>query len=853
MFENMNLSAWWEEPLRSVQKPGRYSGGEWNERKKDPARVRVKVALAFPDLYEIGMSYLGQKILYAVLNDLPDVLAERVFAPWPDLENELRRRRLPLFSLENKIPLNEFDVLGFSLLYELNDTNILTILDLGRIPIRASDRDASHPLVIAGGPAAFNPEPTAEIFDAFLIGDGEEAVREIAAKVADLKGKKDRGRLLGELSKIEGVYVPALYRTFRPPRSGLLAVEPADNNPARIRKRACLSLSEAPFPEDILVPNIQVIFDRVALEAARGCPQRCRFCQATHIYAPYRVRDSGTIIRKILDSLAATGYEDASLSALSMSDYPGLDRTVGDLMTELSRQKISLSLSSLRPKGLSSDVAESIVKFRKTGFTLVPEAGTERLRRVINKNLNDRDILDAAENAFSHGWKLLKLYFMAGLPTEREDDLEGIVRLVEEIIRLGRSVVKAAPRINLSLSSFIPKPHTPFQWVAMDEEGVLQDKHHLVRGRLRRFPSVKVNIHPTELSLLECLFSRGDRALNAGLIEAWKRGARFDSWREFFRFPVWKESLAAAGIDEKAYLGGLDRESPLPWDHIDTGIKKSHLLRELDKALRGEATPFCPEISCADCQGCEAWVRPGGKSLPEERVEIKARSLKPLGEATEKPVRYRIIYSKSDGARFWSHLDLTGTIRRILRRAGIEVAHSEGFHPKMLISYPPALPLGMEGCREAFEFKSRRIFMEMEFLRCVNNVSPAGIRFLEMAGLGDSVPALNDRILGMVYSLDLARPEMEEALRRLGESRPGNDGSYDTARVLVQEYCEREALPLHSLHIDKVRRRLVMAFKHHPQKSVRPQDVIRQVFGIEQPSFLLAREDILWAETPVDG
>ena len=849
MFEKRSPSARWEEALRSVQKPGRYSGGEWNERRKDPSRARIKVALAFPDLYEIGMSYLGQKILYAVLNDLPGVLAERVYAPWPDLEEELRRRRLPLFSLENKIPLDEFDILGFSLLYELNDSNILTILDLGRIPIRASDRDASHPLVIAGGPAAFNPEPTAEIFDAVLLGDGEEAVPEIAAKVADFKGEKDRGRLLVELSKIKGVYVPALYRTFRPPKSRLLAVEPTDNAPARIKKRVCASLDQAPFPEDIIVPNIQVIFDRVALEAARGCPQRCRFCQATHIYAPYRIRDSGTIIRKVLDSLAVTGYEDASLSALSMSDYPGLDWTVGELMTELSRRIISLSLSSLRPKGLSSELAENIVKVRKTGFTLVPEAGTERLRRVINKNLDDEDILNAAENAFSQGWRLIKLYFMVGLPTEREEDLEGIVHLVEELIRLGRSMLKAAPQINLSLSSFIPKPHTPFQWMAMDEEGVLQGKQRLIRGRLRRFPSLKLNIHPTELSLLEGLFSRGDRAVNAGLIEAWKRGARFDSWREFFRFSVWKEALAAAEIDEWAYLSGLDRESPLPWDHIDTGIKKSQLLKELDKAMREEPTPSCLEISCADCQGCEAWARPDRRLRPADRVEIHARNWTPLGDAIERPARYRVIYSKSEGARFWSHLDLTGTIRRILRRAGIDAAHSEGFHPKMLISYPPALPLGMEGLREAFEFKSRRRFMEAEFLRRANDVSPDGIVFLEVAELNDSVPPLNDRILGMVYSLDLAHPEMMEAVRRLGKGRPGQDGSYDAVKILVHEYCQRESLPLRSLHADEVRRRLVVVFDHHPQKSVRPQDIVRQVFGIEEPAFFLSREDILWLET----
>ena len=842
--------AWWEEALKNVQKPGRYTGGEWHERRKDPSLARVKVALAFPDLYEVGMSYLGQKILYALLNDLPDVLAERVFAPWPDLEAELRRRRLPLFSLENKIPLNEFDVLGISLLYELDYSNILTILDLGCIPLLASDRNASHPLVLAGGPAAFNPEPLAAIFDAFLIGDGEEAVLQIMETVASVKDGKDRGKLLEELSKIEGVYVPSLYRTYRPPGSPLLAVQPTSGAPRRIKKRVCASLNDAPFPEDIVVPGIQVVFDRVALEAARGCPHRCRFCQATHIYAPHRIRASGVIIRKILDSLTSTGYEDASLSSLSMSDYPGLDRTVGILMEELSRRKVSLSLSSLRPKGLSAGIPESILRFRKTGFTLVPEAGTERLRRVINKNLDDGDIFDAARNAFGRGWRLIKLYFMAGLPTERQEDLEAIVRLVEELVGLGRSILKAAPQINLSLSSFIPKPHTPFQWVAMEDESVLLEKQHFIRRRMKRIPSVKVKTHPTPLSRLECLFSRGDRALTGGLIEAWRRGSRFDGWKESFRDQAWREALAATGIEERIYLGPLDRESPLPWDHIETGIKKSHLLRELDKALKEEPTPSCLDISCADCLGCEAWVRLDRRPCPEEATGVSIQAQVPLGEATEKPVRYRVTYAKVGAARFWSHLDLAATIRRILRRSGVEVAHSEGFHPKMLISYPPALPLGMEGRREMFEFKSRRLFAEIELLRRAGEVSPDGVKFLEIKRVADADPPLNEGILGMVYSLDLSHPAAVEALRRIGETSFEAGSIHDKVRKLVQDFCQLEGLPLRSLHSDEPRCRLDMTFGHHPQKPVRPQDVVRRVFGLEQPTFLLSRQEILLAGEP---
>jgi len=492
-----------EEILKHVEKPGRYLGGEWNEIRKNPHSVKSKVALIFPDLYEIGMSYLGQKILYSLLNSYPSILAERVYAPWVDLEQKLRSQNRPLFSLENKIPLYKFDILGFSLLYELNYSNILTILDLGQIPLLSSERDLRFPLVIAGGPAVFNPEPVADIFDLFLAGDGEEAFIEIIEKFMLLKGELgEKEAILKELSKIKGVYVPSLYETFRPFKSYLFAVKPNKEAPSKIEKRVFFDFNQTPFPENIVVPNIQTVFDRVGIEVARGCPQKCRFCQASNLYSPYRVKSPSLVIQNILNSLKSTGYEDASLASLSISDYPYLDKVVESLMEDLVERRVSLSLSSLRPKGLSSEVAKNIVKVRKTGFTLVPEAGTERLRRVINKNLRDDEIFEASMNAFSQGWRLLKLYFMVGLPTEGREDLDGIIRMVKEIIKIGQRILKFPPRINLSISSFIPKPHTPFQWLKMEEDRILQEKHLFLKSSLKKYPFIKFFILPLYLKKL---------------------------------------------------------------------------------------------------------------------------------------------------------------------------------------------------------------------------------------------------------------------------------------------------------------------------------------------------------------
>jgi radical SAM family uncharacterized protein/radical SAM-linked protein len=836
-----------ENILKEVEKPGRYIGGEWNEIKKDPHRVKAKVALIFPDLYEVGMSYLGQKILYSLLNDNPSILAERVFAPWVDFEQKLRSRNIPLYSLENKIPLNQFDVLGFSLLYELNYTNVLTILDLGHIPLFSSQRDEEHPLIIAGGPAVFNPEPVASIFDLFLVGDGEEAFIEIIKRFITLKEElKEKNEILKEMAKIKGVYVPSLYTTYQPQNSFLMAVKPDNGVPEKIEKRIHFPFSEGPFPERIVVPNINIIFDRVAVEVARGCYHKCRFCQALSIYFPHRAKSPSFVLEKVLESLRLTGYEAASLSSLSVGDYPYLCDVVDTLMIELEKQKISLSLSSLRPKGLSSEIAKNIIKVRKTGFTLVPEAGTERLRTVINKNLKDNEILKATENAFSRGWRLLKLYFMVGLPTERDEDLEGIVSLVEDVIRIGSKILKSPPSINISATSFIPKPHTPFQWLKMEEEKILEEKHRFLKSRLRKYPFVKFKNHSLKNSILEAVFSRGDSQLTQVLFQSWKNGARFESWSDLFDFHIWEKAFESENIDYRLYLEALDREAVLPWDHIDTGIKKSHLLQELDKALKEERTLSCLENSCDLCQGCN--LSPLLEREFQEKMEISSEPHSFFGKKTQDICRYRAIYSKRKTAKFISHLDLSNIIQRTFRRAGISVIHSEGFHPKMAISYLPALPLGMEGKAEIIEFKSQYLFKEEEFVSHVNRFLPAGVKFLSLKKFKTFKPRLNEEIESLVYSVDLKSRATKEALKAIGkEKNISSDDDYKKVEKIVDDYlAENKNGNIEGISADRKRNKLFLHLKHSPHKNVRSQEIVENMLGIKNPVFVMAREKVLF-------
>ncbi len=836
-----------DELLQQVQKPGRYTGGEWNAVHKDPRMVEMKIALAFPDVYEVGMSYLGQKILYHILNRNSALLAERVFAPWPDFEQVLRKSHVPLFSLENRIPLHEFDVVGFSLLYELNYSNVLTILDLGRIPLRRTERTDAFPIVMAGGPAAFNPEPVADIFDLFLIGDGEDAFPEIVESCHKLKSQgKSRDQVLSRLAAVPGVYVPSLYELYSQGSSPLLAVKPGTGAPSVIEKRVCLPFSQAPFPEDIIVPNIQIIHDRSVVEIERGCPQNCRFCQARNIYFPARPKDPKFVYDHLLSSIRSTGYEDASLAALSVGDYPYLEDLITRLMVELKQSGVGLSLPSLRPSGLTPEVVEQILQVRKTGFTLVPEAGSERMRRVINKHIKNQDIRDAAENAFRNGWQKLKLYFMLGLPTETSEDVEGIADMVLEILKLGQSVLNRAPHINLSVSAFIPKPHTPFQWVAMEDRESLHRKYSLLKERFKKYRTIRFKEPELNGSFLEAVFSRGDRRLGNVLIDAWKAGARFDSWTDHFLWSVWKQAFENQGVDIHWYLGEWDRIAPLPWDHIHTGVTKEYFSKELDQARAAKSTPACEPRLCRDCQGCSPVLRSvHTPALPFEFERPGSKKLFP--EKSPEIHRYRTHYAKEGRARYISHNDLVNLFQRTFRRSGVPVELSKGFHPKMRMSFAPALALGMTGRDEIMEFRSSHIIPEDLFLDAVNPMLPEGVQILSLVRLEASEPSLSALLSGFVYSIDLNKGEVSRSLTQL-QHLPQNQNlsQHDLAESLIRDYCDSTTPDIQELLLlTQDKNRLLIEIRFLPGKSPRPQDIVAELFNLSQPAFSLIRERLL--------
>lgn len=595
-----------EELLDKVQKPGRYTGKEFNEIVKEEDASTVKIALTFPDLYEIGMSYLGFKILYEIINKRDGALAERVFSPAVDMEKLLRERQIPVFSLETYRPLNSFDIVGFTIQHELCYSNILNLIDLGQIPLRSEERKENNPLVIAGGPGAFNPEPLSRFIDLFVIGEGEEIIGEIIEVYKRWKEKKQsRAKLLEELAHIEGVYVPSFYKVTYFKDGRVKSVAPKKETYHSVIKKQIISdFDKAAYPLFPIVPNIDVVHDRITLEIFRGCTRGCRFCQAGMIYRPVREKSVDTLIGLAYEILAHTGYEEISLSSLSSSDYSEIESLITKLIDRFEEKGVGVSLPSLRIDSFSVALAQQVQRVRKAGLTLAPEVGTQRLRDVINKNVLEEDLYSSIKAAFEGGWRKIKLYFMVGLPTETEEDVEGIARLVSKVDHMGREITGRKININISVSTFVPKPHTPFQWEAQEERESLFKKIRYLKNRLN-WRNVSFSYPDIDRSYLEAVFARGDRRLGEVLEKAHSLGCKFDAWREQFNFEAWQEAFNDCGLDMEFYATRVREEDEvLPWDHISCGVKKEYLLEEKEKALKGETTPDCRFEDCTGCGVC---------------------------------------------------------------------------------------------------------------------------------------------------------------------------------------------------------------------------------------------------------
>ncbi len=591
--------------LYKVEKPARYIGGELNSCIKDKDKVDIRFAFCFPDVYEVGMSHLGSRILYHVLNSREDTYCERTFAPWPDMEKLLRENNIPLYTLETKDSLKEFDIIGFTLQYEMSYTNILNMLDMAGITIRASERGEDEPIVMAGGPCAYNPEPLHDIIDFFELGEGEEIMNDVLEVYKKYKGKGKKKEFLREISKIRGVYVPSLYDVTYHEDGTIKAFKAKyEDVPEKVQKRFITNYDKVIYPENMIVPYTEIVHDRIILETFRGCTNGCRFCQAGMIYRPVREKSIDTLIKQAENLLKATGYNEISLSSLSICDYSDIKNLVFSLIEKHREDNVSVSLPSIRIDAFSVDLIKEIQKVKKTGLTFAPEAGSQRMRDIINKGVTEERVLEASKNAFESGWSSIKLYFMIGLPYETMEDVKGIGELSDKVaaeyFKVPKNIRNKGLRVTSSTSIFVPKPFTPFQWAPQSTMEEVGEKIKAVKSSIKS-KAVVYNYHESTVSYMEAVLARGDRRVCDVIIKAFEKGAKFDGWSEYYSFDTWKEAMEECGLKGEFYAyRERSYEEILPWDFIDIGVNKKYLIAENEKAKRAELTQNC-RVGCTGC------------------------------------------------------------------------------------------------------------------------------------------------------------------------------------------------------------------------------------------------------------
>ena len=796
--------------LLNAEKPSRYLGSEVNAIHKD--KKEVSFLLSFPDTYVVGMSHLGLQILYSILNEIPYAQAERCFAPWPDRESQLRLRKLPLTSLESQTPLINFDIVGFSLQYELSYTNVLNMLELGGIPLTRVERKDNHPLIIAGGPCCFNPAPLAGFIDAFVIGEGEEIVSEIVAAVRTGKKKKiPRHDLLEQLAQISGIYVPAVHGKNQ-----------------LITKRIVADLNLWSHPINPVVPLMQTVHDRIILEIARGCTRGCRFCQAGMIWRPYRERNASLLMQMAEKLLAVTGHDEISLLSLSSGDYSCLEFLIKSLMKQHYSKRVALALPSLRVESLTGILIEEIKKTRKTSFTLAPEAGTDKMRRIINKGNTAEDLISIVDKVFAAGWKSIKLYFMLGLPQETQEDLEGIIELSHQVLQAARK----RGQVTISLSTFVPKPHTPFQWekqISLEETYIKQD---FLRRRVKdRHLSLKW--HDAKMSLLEGMFSRGDERLGELLEKAFRKGCRFDGWTELLRFELWQEAMDELGINPEEYLRERETNENLPWDNIDCGVSRQFLLQERKKSAQMSATEDCRFANCQNCGVCDFSTTKNIFAEAEETQEITLSP--PTADLVAHEKVYRFTFSKLERARFLSHLELSTALIRALRRSSLALVYSSGYHPHPKISFAIATPVGMESREEymdvtALEYPSTLNLLKKE----INSTLPPGIEVIEIKPLSPGAKALAQALYGFVYELYLPADIDEGRLKIIKENMEKFlvSSSFNIQSLYKGKATSKDIRPfVKGMTLNADEKRIEATVLYTQKGSARPFDIIIHVLG----------------------
>lgn len=799
-----------------VEKPARYLGGEYGAVAKDWGAARARVCLAFPDLYDIGMSHLGFKILYKILNDDPRTLAERCYTPWVDMQRELRARGLPLLSLESARPLSDFDVVGFSLQFELTYTNVLAMLDLGGVPLLSAERGERDPLVVAGGPTATHPEPLATIVDAFVIGDGEERTPELVLRWTELRDEGvPRRERLAALARLRGVYVPSLYAVAVDPDTGLEVVDRPElpGLALPIRRNVVDDLNRFPFPDDGPVGGPEAIFDRMSIEIARGCTEGCRFCQAGMVYRPVRERDPEQIVSTLVSAVKRSGYDGVSLTSLSTADYSCIAPLIQKVTERLAPEKVSLGVSSLRAYGLAESVLDDMRRTRASGITFAPEAGSQRMRDVINKNVTEEQLMITAERVFARGWDSMKLYFIIGLPTEEESDVREIVRVGKRAREVGRRVRKeqrnaGPPKVTVSVSTFVPKPHTPFQWCAMNREDSVVEKQRWLKDEVKAAKGVELRMHDSRTSWLEGVFARGDRKIGRVLVRAYRSGARFDSWEDQLKIELWEQAFREEGIEPAAYLGTLPVGARLPWSHVDVGLEEGFLLRDYRKALKGRLSPPCgkaagasvhhtnleaaegdhKKLVCYDCgiacdlsamrrQRLVYLTRLGAKEpraasprpapAPPPPASTPGAPAKKRGPAPPPRVvqgearRARFLYAKVGPMAFLSHLDLIRALPRSFRRLEVPLFYTSGFHPKPDMTFSPALSLGVASLAEILDVKLT-VDVDPDALAAeLTRASPAGLVWRRGALLTAADRGISKAVDGARYAVGIPRRALD--------------------------------------------------------------------------------------------